>query len=490
MKRSSLPDMKEDTSSSHSLPRPRSALANINISLPSTVATSLSDSMQTSFAPSTPTSPLLSSLQQLPKGQGINLRCYQKEHLHRRRFTHCQFHIDSFSTVLNALLTCLILSQPSCTFSQLDNERRRTSIKMFTPKSVSEAKERLSQGLTLDNGKGADRWRVWVTPDIKERLKISKALFCPRGTSLPVFVELLLGLVGRRRGTNGTTRAAVDGGRRLEVEEGLLEEVEGGEGSADVLRKLAAGNEAATSFGGANAVPLDGMEMVDDLEDEFEADDEGTFSSSAISTPAFTNSNLSTPSGTHFITDLVISDLHFFKTQVVQSPAMLRVTQTPILSMMSPSMISAPYVSSPATFASSPQPHHFASPHAGQVIDFFNRQQNQLHQQASRLYQQHHHHTSQPSTPTLSPFQFTTTTHLVTPQIPTDPAIYFPNQIIPQLQNDASPTTATATDPTDLLDALEAEMSENLNKILGKGLGGRADESEASFMNALSEFSF
>ncbi|KAJ3406138.1 hypothetical protein HDV05_006169, partial [Chytridiales sp. JEL 0842] len=157
-------------------------------------------------------------------GEGLNLRFYLKPYLNPESFQGCQYTVDSFPEAIDALLGVLLDSQPESFYtdgSELNGFRMK---KMFTEEALQRAKERMdadsAEILVVDNTSsqattsspsaslaklGGERWRVWMPPAINKKLKACKSLFAPASTTIPMFVELLLEMVGRRGNSTSST---------------------------------------------------------------------------------------------------------------------------------------------------------------------------------------------------------------------------------------------------------------------------------------------
>jgi hypothetical protein len=163
-----------------------------------------------SSAPTTTTTTKPSSTKRRPehkRGQGMNLRMYLKPYLSPEKFANVQLppnstsqpnstQIDSFPAALEYLLDSLIASQTAVSDPS-------TKKHIFTEEALRLAKERMSVSSASvvpseTSTKGGDRWRVWMPPALNRKFKIVKGYCAPMGTTVPVFVEMLLGMVGRR----------------------------------------------------------------------------------------------------------------------------------------------------------------------------------------------------------------------------------------------------------------------------------------------------
>jgi hypothetical protein len=90
--------------------------------------------------------------------------------------------------------------------------------------SSSSSHQKLDDDSNSNNeGNGNERWRVWIPPLTKQKLKKCMHLFAPMGTTIPVFVELLLAIVGRRGGVNGGSVGNVKVGLGGKSRRNLLE---------------------------------------------------------------------------------------------------------------------------------------------------------------------------------------------------------------------------------------------------------------------------
>jgi hypothetical protein len=122
------------------------------------------------------------------RGQGMNLRMYLKPFLSPEQFTESQYIVDSFPTAIDALINTLVEAQPADPATKL----------VFSEQTVTEAKDRMTDASLADKGKAGERWRVWMPPELNHKFKILKSFCAPAGTTVPVFVEMLLAMIGRR----------------------------------------------------------------------------------------------------------------------------------------------------------------------------------------------------------------------------------------------------------------------------------------------------
>ncbi|KAJ3416901.1 hypothetical protein HDV05_007959 [Chytridiales sp. JEL 0842] len=170
------------------------------------------------------------------RGEGMNLRMYLKPFLSMENFEGCQYNVESFPEALDALLGVLLECQPESFYSTgLELNGFRTKL-MFTEEALQRAKDRMdadSEVLMVETTQsiassfspsspaapatklGGERWRVWMPPALNKKFKACKTLFAPPSTTLPMFVELLLELVGRRNPTSTPTPTTPSSGGML-----------------------------------------------------------------------------------------------------------------------------------------------------------------------------------------------------------------------------------------------------------------------------------